>query len=327
MKWVVPALSILGLFSCQLAVDGNLDSVACSDEGAAGPPACQEGFRCEAGRCVVIETSLGLGQRCASDASCTEGDRCVAEKALTGTADAVCARSCCTSHDCGTADDGFVCWVPEDGGTSLCRRGSDVGRGRLGEAKPGAACKEDAECRSGVCGDGRCADVCCSDTNCAAQGASCVAAPEPIVAWQCGVTPIDAGNYLAMCETDEDCRSHMCVEVGSEKRCSMPCCGSAECGSLELGELPAFVACEEVEHDGSWLRACSRLIPPGAIGVVGVPCDDDLECRSGQCAKDPDGSGQCTDVCCGDDGCGDATAFSCALASTQPTWALRCETK
>jgi len=324
---VAAGMVVISIASCQLAIDGDLDSVACSDEGAEGPPDCQIGFRCDQGKCVVIESTPGLGQRCTDDSSCGDLDKCLTEDALTGTSVSVCARTCCTSSDCGPSDDGFVCWVPDLGGASFCRSSSEVGRGAVGKKKPGAPCEEDANCRSGLCQESRCLDGCCSDTNCTAQGVSCVASSKPTPAWRCGATPVEGGNYLAMCETDEDGRSRMCVKVGSEKRCSMPCCGSPECGSLEQGELPAFVACEEVEHAGGWLHACARLLPPGAVGVVGVPCEDDLECRSGQCMREPGQAGICSDVCCDDGGCGDVTAFGCGLAARDPTWSLRCEPK
>lgn len=101
--------------------------------------------------------------------------------------------------------------------------------------------------------------------------------------------------------------------------CVEPCCGSAECGErLIEGELTR-VACDVI--DGH-LRGCSRLLPTTAIGGVGAACDDDLDCRSGQCLD-----GYCSDLCCRDESCGDTSAFSCLPAPLGGVWALRCVRK
>lgn len=163
-----------------MLVDGSLDSVRCSAEGAVGPPACPEGAQCTDGVCVGAEAAASrLGQACQSHRECGVREFCLDlslfDDEQTRSDDeqtsSICSRPCCSSSDCAPHSDA-ICWIPEQGGGGFCRPGRDVGRPEVGELPAGAPCSDSSECRSGLCVDDVCVDSCCSDTDCTA-GTSC----------------------------------------------------------------------------------------------------------------------------------------------------------
>jgi hypothetical protein len=311
--------------ACHLMVDGEIESYSCAEEEQTGPPACPVGLTCRAGTCVAVAAVPKLGDPCTADDGCSEADLCVGAE-LVGAAGAagMCSRPCCTSADCGPPNEGFVCATTGDGGASFCRRAADLGLGPLGPALAGDSCAVSKECRSGRCEGSLCRDACCSDTNCASGDAICRVEGQ---AWQCGAAGAGARPYLELCGVDGDCASGLCLAMGPELRCSMPCCESAVCGSTVIGGVPSQIACREIERNGSWIRACGAVVPSTASGLVGVACGGDAECRSGLCALE--GGPACTDVCCADADCGDEQAFSCLPTYEAPggTWVLRCVAK
>lgn len=63
-----------GVFSCSLLVGGEPEPMRCSLEGQVGPPACDAGFTCRDGICLVILAAGGVGGEAPSeDAASGEG--------------------------------------------------------------------------------------------------------------------------------------------------------------------------------------------------------------------------------------------------------------
>lgn len=56
-----PLLIVLGLSSvaCSLLISAEADPLPCSQEGRRGPPACDEGFSCQAGLCRLRASAFG----------------------------------------------------------------------------------------------------------------------------------------------------------------------------------------------------------------------------------------------------------------------------
>lgn len=323
------ALAIAG--GCQILVDGDLGAVHCTEQGAVGPPACPAGFACSDGVC--LEPVVGgreLGASCAEDAECVEGLFCLRPMRFGGDGAAICSRPCCTSSDCGEPEEGFVCWAPPVGGGSYCRRAASGGRAAGGADKVGEPCFVPDSCRSGLCTNGACADGCCTDTHCSTGDAVCrfgVGIVSQGASWACGDKPDPAGELMDPCLADADCRSGLCVAIGGELRCSIPCCDSAVCGSAIVATFPGVLACVDVDRGGSLVRACAAWLPESASGAVGAPCTDDLECRSGRCIDAAGGARMCSDVCCTDASCGDPSSYVCRPHELGTKWALRCEVK
>jgi len=269
-----------------------------------------------------------LGTPCGADADCPSGDFCL-EPATFGAAGARrCSRACCASSDC-DPDALFVCWNAPHGAGSFCRAAADVGRVEPGAAHTLAACQSGAECRSGLCREGVCADTCCSDTGCNAEGGACRFGAAPhgdVEGFWCAAPPQDRKPRYALCQDDAECASGLCVRFspGNDRRCSTPCCTSAECEQTPEKSTP--VACAPVLVGTTWVRACSLLVTGHAAGEVGSACAADGDCRSGAC-DDREGAGRCTDACCSDASCGDMSTFACRPVGKRASWALRCEPK
>ncbi|WP_437917165.1 hypothetical protein WME73_23780 [Sorangium sp. So ce302] len=326
------ALVSLGA-GCEVLVDGTLGPVHCTDEGALGPPACPEGAVCRDGACAEQQLERALGARCARHEDCGALDFCLDPALFDVEGPRGCSRACCSSSDCDPARDA-VCWIPDGGGSGLCRIGREVGRPDVGARLSGAPCAAPGDCRSGICNDGACVDACCSDTSCATNGAACrlttgLVASGP--AWACQAAALGDGGYFEPCARDEDCASGLCAQVeGSEGsgRCTIPCCGSEMCPDTP-GEVRQRVGCAELAIDGrSTVRACITLLSGDSLAATGAPCSTPEDCRSGMCIKDPEQTQRfCSDVCCSDASCGDAAFFGCHPRATGESWALRCEPK
>jgi hypothetical protein len=56
VTWMLPWLT-----GCSLLVGGAPEPMACSEEGRAGPPACDPGFICRANVCVADAGTDGAG--------------------------------------------------------------------------------------------------------------------------------------------------------------------------------------------------------------------------------------------------------------------------
>jgi hypothetical protein len=328
----LPALAAFAV-GCELLMDGQLDRVLCSAEGTLGPPACPEGQACNAGACVTIESLEGrLGFPCTSDHDCGAQDFCFDPGALGGQGRRTCSRPCCTSSDCDPVT-AAVCWVPDGGSGGFCRLGADVdvGRPEVGAHLAGMPCSRDGDCRSGRCRAALCLDSCCSDTNCAAAGAACrlsTATPSTGASWTCQpVDPTTRGDFEA-CRVDADCSSGICASLGVGRRCTIPCCSSETCPLAWPAGGVSNVGCGVLNQEGFRVRACAELRPVGAIQHVGVSCEADAECRGGMCVRDLGAStGFCSDICCTDADCGDASLFECRPYAAGSPWALRCAPK
>ncbi|WP_437803927.1 hypothetical protein [Sorangium sp. So ce693] len=323
------ALVSLGA-GCEVLVDGTLGQVRCSDEGAIGPPACPEGAVCREGACVEQQLERALGARCARHEDCGALDFCLDPALFDGDGPRVCSRACCSSSDCDPVRDA-VCWIPDGGGSGLCRIGREVGRPDVGTQLSGASCAAPGDCRSGICSGGACVDACCSDTSCAANGAACRLTTDLVSAGPalaCRAAALGDGGYFEPCARDDDCASGLCAEVEGRGRCIIPCCGSEMCPDTP-GEVRQRVGCAELAIDGrSTVRACIRLLSGDSLAAIGAPCSTPEDCRSGMCIKDPEQTQRfCSDVCCSDASCGDAAFFGCRPRATGESWALRCEPK
>lgn len=324
---LVPAMLALGA-GCELLVDGKVETIHCSAEGSIGLPACPEGYFCKEGSCVGL---IGLGKACAQDDDCATGDFCLDSPDFGEDKGKFCARGCCSSSDC-DPETGFVCWMPEGSAFGFCRSAASAGRPATGALMAGETCNGDGECRSGKCSSGACTDTCCSDANCGGQTCqltSGLISERP--SWACQSIQSSKKDYLELCATDDECTSGVCVQIGIEGRCSIPCCGSEDCPGVvepQSGGVYA-VRCKVISHNGASLRACADLTEPDAIGSVGAPCTSDDECRGGLCLlAEGGGEGACSDLCCMDQACGDPSAFGCRPSKEQDgSWALRCEPK
>jgi hypothetical protein len=327
----LPALAALGV-GCEILIDGELDSVLCSQNGAVGPPACPDEFVCSDGACIGIDSrDRELGRPCARDSDCGAEDFCLDPVLFGGVGPHVCARSCCTSSDCDPVEKA-VCWIPDRGGGGFCRPGVAVGRPDVGTRLPGERCSGRGDCRSGICVEGACIDACCSDTNCAATGASCRLTTQLVSAgsaWACQPAEPQKLGYFERCREDVDCASGICASLEGITRCTIPCCSSGMCPVSSSGQTGYNVGCTELTtRDGSIVRACAELRPEQAIGDIGVRCTVDDECRGGMCVRQTGATnGFCSDVCCTEASCGDPSLFGCRPYAADPSWALRCAPK
>ena len=322
------ALLAAGLGGCMFLVDSELGTIHCADEGALGPPACPSGQACVSGTCAPgLPPGPALGRRCSSDLDCATGDFCL-EPSLFGTSTPkTCTRPCCVSSDCNLesdagAGDELVCWVPPRGGGALCRRANELKRESPGTGHAGEACVSGVDCRSGKCDKLHCIDTCCSDAQCSAGDGRCHAVDQGVsegAAWSCAPAGPTGLGYLEPCAKDAECASGLCLLVADKLVCSQPCCDSGSCGVYNQGAVAGNLACAQVPHHGSLLRACAALLPTTATGATGASCASDLDCRSGTCVAD-----RCSDVCCVDADCGDPAATACRPYDAGDAWALRC---
>ena len=199
--WLAVAVLVA---SCQTVFDGELGTIACTQEGSYGPPACPEMHRCQAGACVNI--GVPLGEPCGTGPSCEAGAFCFDPATIGAAGVARCTRSCCASTDCGLARDGQVCWSPSGGAGSLCWPAAALGREQPGEGAAGEPCGPGGACRSGLCDVDECVDVCCDDSYCRSDGDLCRVKPTPLAdspVWACGAPPDQ--NTVAACDSDDDC--------------------------------------------------------------------------------------------------------------------------
>lgn len=325
IRWrsVVRAFPLLILWAggCELMIKGKLDQVHCDADGMVGPPACQDGFACNAGLCVPTD----LGGSCKTDADCAPGDFCLDPRLFGESSPRTCSRTCCTSSDC-DPDSGFVCSPVRGGAGSFCLEAGSVQRARPGARKAWETCTGDSDCRSGRCMHGHCIDTCCSDTGCATGGGACrLDRPSDSDVWGfwCAAVPGQLLPRYAPCLQDADCISGLCVDTGLGLRCSAPCCSSETCETLDKS-IP--VRCATVTHQGAVLRACSTVVQGLASLEVGDACTTDGDCRSGRCVTEGAVS-MCGDSCCTDAFCGDQSSFVCRPMKADGAWALRCTPK
>lgn len=324
------SFAALAAASCELLVDGEIESIRCDEEGFVGPPACPEGSACVKGSCVRAQ---GIGAPCSTDADCRAPDLCVSPEAWGGEGASLCTRPCCSSSDCDEpgGPSNAVCWIPPQGGRGFCRPAPAVDRSVPGPRSAGEPCMSGASCRSGLCEAGTCRDACCSDSGCAVAGASCrlgvtALAPQG-PSWSCAATPSGNAPALAPCNEDGDCASGLCVAVLGQPICAMPCCSSGSCGAITVEGTAYLLACGEVERGATRVWACTKPLPETARGVVGVECALDEACRGGRCIEAPNAPGKhvCSDACCNDASCGDPL-FACRPLPVGPqgAWDLRC---
>lgn len=328
----VAPLALVVVGGCSLLVDGDLSDVHCVDEGGVGPPACPADSVCSAGLCVTAQPpTTKLGAPCSADLDCGPGEVCLDPAAFGGAGDPVCSRTCCASNECDAAGLELVCWASPAGAGRFCRDAAQVGAGHVGSGASGVMCSLDVDCRSGRCDAARCLDPCCSDTNCAAAadpGSCRLHGTAGHATWSCQPPELKKATFLEPCAVDADCASGLCLSIGGTLRCSMACCESAACGTVQITGNVSLLGCTESTHEGSVVRACSKVLPATAMGAIGTECTADEQCRGGVCVVIAGGGGKmaCSDACCTDPNCADA-AFVCRPEGVATKWALRCERK
>lgn len=318
---VTVVVSLVG--GCHRVFDGEIETYRCEIEGAFGPPTCPVGQTCTSGLCSTI--GVPFGTVCESDGDCRAETRCVDPADYGESGPKRCTDLCCSSSDCGPAADGLICWLPAATTGGLCWPAAEVGRAAPGEGRPGSECADSSDCRSGLCQGGSCAGACCNDSYCASE-LVCRAKLSELAERETFACGAPAGPAtVGVCNSDDDCRSGKCVQGDETLRiCASPCCSSNDCESVYAQAEVRPVACTAM--DGGTLRACSKLLPVGATGQVGAPCVDGDDCRGGVCLDL--GSGRiCSDACCNDESCGDASAFACRPVHVGETWPLRCVPK
>lgn len=300
--------------ACSLTVGkADLDSVACTEDKAIGPPACDYGQLCLDGRC----------QKCAAvdlcgdgiDNDCTNGpdDGCAgsggdggASQGGTGHGgqggkDASVDQSAGGSAGQGGAA-GAAGSAGGQGGASGGAGANGGSAGTAGEpppdvietgpvlAKAGQPCDQNTPCEPDLfCGPtgspaaGKCTRGCCTS-------ADCTMAPAPdtvcVPGYGGGVCvpapgPIGANEPGQYCGEAKECRSGRC----DGNRCQDTCCAQGDCKN---------------EHDCSLVDVNNLLswkctFWPSAHGYpAGTPCDSDSDCISNVCDT------LCVSPCCGD---------------------------
>lgn len=291
----------LGSLSCTPATDHKAD-VACVDPPAPGcsrqglsladaanpltaDPACITGFMAD-----------GVCCNTACDGVC---QGCVAS--LTGKPSGLCAPILNGANPHNACP-----------GTSTCD-----GKGGCWHTAQGAACLQDYECDSGHCVDGSCCNTACNSAcqtcsdprhpgqclsirngedpatcNVDMAGGACPQAP-----CKCDGSSVCRPSLVATCHLDADCQSGVCRDG--------VCCGGA-CGG-------ACVSCNGA-HTGQPSGQCAAVLdgydPAGACGSaacngqgacygseLGIACNQDYECKSGECADGVCCASECLGAC------------------------------
>ncbi len=119
---------------------------------------------------------------------------------------------------------------------------------------------------------------------------------------QCGgdlecLTHLDGGYCSALCDSDSDCPdSSHCEQVGDSGFCYRDCTNNSQCR--------AGYACSSADlSEPSCVPAEGRVTINPEGRDDGQPCNTDIQCKGGVCAKDAEGypSGYCTTLNCGND--------------------------
>lgn len=285
----------------------------------------------------VDPPSTDDGAMCTSNAQCNSqmcGDASVLGRSFTDKSGSICTRPCCTSLDC-RAD--FVCYAAGTGGNYCVPKTAAPGparaTGALGGGQGGASCNGNGDCRSGLCGPThKCLDTCCADGQCQ-NGTSCGLSTDVGGAvFQCVDSPGSRGQNSS-CSRDSDCKSGICFNYGDntfpERHCVSVCCGSANCGTVDLGFGAVYpAACyDATSADAPIFQSSTDAICLGVQSVGGTPlggnCSQNGDCRSYRCLAT---AKKCTDVCCTDADCAAAGAgWSCRPTPVGNANYLRCQ--
>ncbi|MBM4370335.1 MAG: hypothetical protein FJ098_01690 [Deltaproteobacteria bacterium] len=285
-----------------------------------GPGECRPGYGCKgvpdaaggaAGICHPTGTQqlpagatcTGHGD-CAGDLSCVHlggGLRCVRvgcglETPCAETEECVwlgwvsaCLAACDSTADCADLGDGLVCEERED----LSEKAVDVCTTPSGGLPVGSSCVSAAECQSGVCDlvvVGICSDSgkpCATDQACT-MGV-CVSNPAA-----------QEGVCTDWCSGTDLCEEGFCVDLGGEAPvCASTCTGwNDPCGAPDMG-LSCVFGDPVSPPSPSGKYACVLVKP----GLGGTPCEDDLQCATGDCYRPGDGEGFCASPCGVGKGC------------------------
>lgn len=253
-------------------------SAVCSDDGV---EAC-DGFDNDCDD-EIDEDCLDIGEDCDDDAEC------VTRLCARTEAGEICTAECDPLRPLAGCPEGMFC-----SRTEACR-GVCV-PGTVGNKAFGEGCEQNSDCRSLFCsdpGDGnkRCLTACRGDGDLCLAGEACVAATD-----QCGSCVEDRlisdSSRLGVgerCDSNDRCRSGLCVTDGDVKYCAKPCTEEAECE--DLGHC----------RDGACIR--------GDRQEVGGPCVEAEDCAAGLfCLDDPQRGSYCSQTCEDDAECGEGYA-------------------
>jgi hypothetical protein len=327
--YVISGALALGVIGCELIVSNSVPDFHCT---ANVPGACPTGMFCDPSTlsCVagtgpneggfldapgkndspsgdddddaIGPSGVAIGDPCNNDKPCAKGLLCGAANILTTAIveadETICTRTCCTSADC---PDGFVCFGSGTGG-NYCVSAAKAKRSTLGTKKPGAACTDNGECRSGVCTDDKhCLDLCCKVDDCAA-GTTCrvksIAAPPPAKEnWVCAPPPTGANAMdTSGCTGPIICNNDNCV--GIPQVCRPTCCTNQDC--VYPGKSLTFCAFGKFTTTNSYQKWC--FTDSGAGAAEGESCTGDGDCAAHFCDVELN---RCARICCQDKDCHD----------------------
>ena len=253
------------------------DGDACDDGDA-----CTEGDTCQLGTCAGVAKDCGDGNACTED-SCDSGacsSTAVAESAACDDGDACTDSDECMAGDCsGVAidcDDGEVCTDDSCDGVDGCMWIDNT-----------AACEDGDLCTSGdTCAEGSCSAG--APTNCD-DGDICSIDVCDALAGCAHVPTLNAcctGGGLDSCDDNNPCTTAACDEVSGEcihepnaaacdddDACTeADVCADGECGG-------ATITCDD--DNPCTDDACNTAQGCFFVDLDGVPCDDGLECSTG----------------------------------------------
>ncbi|MCC6621769.1 MAG: hypothetical protein IT385_10975 [Deltaproteobacteria bacterium] len=275
----------------------------------------------------------GLGLPCDYHTDCYP-ERVCATWSKTGVA--VCSDPCAGAADCPS---GQICSkLPGSAQVGFCEQPVPA------TLADGAACTDDAQCRSGLCG-GTCAPLCLDEAHCAIAGHTCHAAGDlaaGLLVSMCSPDPQGAIGLGQVCSPDGGanfdgslCASGHCDLTMFETSTSLPCapiCKSElDCAPAQECNLVLYATARSpralpydplfTERTYDALTACYN---PGQFGAkqVGAPCTDRAQCGSNKCLGliPGDPTTYCTSFCEHDAECPSGMACKLEAITLGSTW-------
>lgn len=264
------------------------DAATCADGGACEPTGCF-GPSCRAGSCAdgaqnQNESDTDCGGICG--ASCREGQGCVTADDCESN---VCSPAGCNDAAAADANAESCCHAPtcSDGVRNGDEPLVDCGNESCGPCPSGAACRMDADCRSGSCApDGSCAARCRGDQDCeggSCMGGFCIFCDNGVVDGSesdvdCGgqCPPCSAGER---CAVDGDCQQDACESgrcCGGRERDCTRCAERLAQNGLNCGNTSDEVAAQGCRAFLDCLansEACTLRHAPGCSEAPGGACN------------------------------------------------------
>jgi hypothetical protein len=300
----------------------------CSPQNCAAPKVCDADTQ----QCVTPNAGK-TGDSCTSNRACTSGicgDAATLTPTIVDVTGNICTQPCCSSSECPVD---AICYATGAGGNYCVPKAALKIETTLGDASAGSACTADSDCRSGACEPNakRCIDTCCGEQNCG-DGTTCRVSTtfRSKTSFAC---QLGNGNGVQNqpCGVGADCRSGYCFAHGGLYRhCVAPCCGSSQCGTVDLG-FPfgrQDLACTNAQLGtlGNVGQVCAAQKKGFGRAPLGADCTADSSCASELCRTIGNNVKKCTDVCCTDADCA-AVGWVCRPTSVKNSLYLRCVPK